>query len=232
MGAWISYFDSDHSIYVNDRHRDVHNALIASDIRAYVPGPDAVVLDYGCGDALHADHVAAAAGRLILSDAGPRLLETLAARFADNSKIEVRSAEALAGLPDASVDLIVMHSVAQYLNDAELDSVLATFRRLVRPGGTVLIGDIIHPDVTMIRETAMLLRFAAANGFLPAALGGLVRTALSGYPKLRARLGLSRHHPDAMLARLARAGFTATRAPRNIGHDQSRMTFRATVPPA
>jgi len=231
MGAWISYFDSDHPLYVNERHRDVHNALIAADIRAYIPHPEAVVLDYGCGEALHADRVAAAAGRLILCDAGPRLLAALSARFKDHPAIEVRSADALADLPDGCVDLIVMHSVAQYLTDAELDGALATFRRLARPGGVVLLGDIIHPDASVVQETAALLRFAAANGFLLAALGGLVRTALSGYPRLRARLGLSRHHPQAMLARLERAGFKAARAPRNIGHDQSRMTFRATVPP-
>jgi hypothetical protein len=65
MGNWIAFWDSDHSIYVNERHRDVHYRTIAEDIRRYVPA-GATVLDYGCGEALHADIVVADASRLIL----------------------------------------------------------------------------------------------------------------------------------------------------------------------
>ncbi len=57
MGDWIAFWDSEHSIYVNARHRDVHYRLIAEHIREHVP-PGATVLDYGCGEALHADIVA------------------------------------------------------------------------------------------------------------------------------------------------------------------------------
>ena len=56
---WRSFWDSDHSIYVNDRHKDVHYRAIAEQIAAFVPGPSARVLDFGCGDSLHADMVAA-----------------------------------------------------------------------------------------------------------------------------------------------------------------------------
>ena len=58
MGDWIAFWDSEHSIYVNARHRDVHYRRIAQDIRAHLPA-GAAVLDYGCGEALHADIVAA-----------------------------------------------------------------------------------------------------------------------------------------------------------------------------
>src|SRR5262245_17061027 len=70
MGDWIAFWDSEHSIYVNARHRDVHYRTIAQDIRALVPS-GAAVLDYGCGDALHADLVAAPARELILCEAAP-----------------------------------------------------------------------------------------------------------------------------------------------------------------
>ena len=52
---WVSFYDFKHSvIYVNARHRDVHYRKIAEDIRAYVPGKNARVLDYGCGEAASA----------------------------------------------------------------------------------------------------------------------------------------------------------------------------------
>ncbi len=55
---WLTFWDSPHSIYVNVRHKDVHYRVIAQAIAALVPSPQARVLDYGCGEALHADIVA------------------------------------------------------------------------------------------------------------------------------------------------------------------------------
>ena len=39
MADWISFWNSDHPIYVNARHRDVHYRGIADDVSRYVPGP-------------------------------------------------------------------------------------------------------------------------------------------------------------------------------------------------
>ncbi|MGB3272075.1 MAG: methyltransferase, partial [Xanthobacteraceae bacterium] len=67
MDNWIDYYDSTHTIYVSRRHRDLHFQAIADDIIGYIPTPDAVVLDYACGEALSAGRVAAACGLLILA---------------------------------------------------------------------------------------------------------------------------------------------------------------------
>lgn len=227
MADWISFWDSDHPIYVNKRHRDVHNGIVAAAIRGYVPNKDAIVLDYGCGEALHADRVAQATGRLILCDAGPNLLAKLDERFAGNEKIEVRSPEEVAHLPDGSIDLVVLNSVAQYLTPDETDALFVQFRRLLKPEGLLVVGDIVQPDVAMPQEVMALLGFAARNGFLIAALMGLVRTAFSGYVKLRSTLSLTRYRDSEMLAKLTRARFKAMRAEKNLGHDALRMTFLA-----
>jgi SAM-dependent methyltransferase len=227
MSDWVSYWDSNHPIYVNARHRDVHYRVIAEDIARYVPGEDALVLDYGCGEALHAGRIADRCRRLLLADAAPNLRATLAARFAGNNKITVVSPDDVAGLPDASIDLIVMHSVVQYLSPEDADRLFTLFRRLLVTEGCLIVGDVVPPNVTQLTDVGALLRFAAANGFLIAALRGLVRTALSDYPRLRAQLGFTLYNAGAMRAKLDTAGFTATRAPRNLGHNQARMTFIA-----
>ena len=54
MDDWIDYYDSTHTIYASKLHRDLHFQLIAKDIIGYIPSPDAVVLDYACGEALSA----------------------------------------------------------------------------------------------------------------------------------------------------------------------------------
>jgi hypothetical protein len=63
---WVSFWNAPHSIYVNARHLDVHYRDIADGVIAFVPSREARVLDYGCGEALHADRVAAAAATLTL----------------------------------------------------------------------------------------------------------------------------------------------------------------------
>jgi SAM-dependent methyltransferase len=228
MADWISFYDFKHSvIYVNARHRDVHYRTIAVDIRAYVPSPVTHVLDYGCGEANSADLLAAACGRLAMVEAAPNVRAALTARYAGNTKISVLTPEQAAAQPDASFDLIVMHSVAQYLTTAELDRLLAIFRKLIKPDGLVILGDIVAPRLAAPAAALALLRFGAANGFLGAAVFGLMRIFLSDYLRLRKTMGLSHYDEAAMLEKLKRARFSAKRATRNIGHNQWRMTFLA-----
>ncbi len=223
---WISFWDSKHSIYVNARHHHAHYRRIADDMRRYVP-PDGTVLDYGCGEALAADRVAVVAGRLVLCEAAPTVRAAIATRSAGNGKIEVRSPEDLAALPDHSFDIVVMHSVAQYLTPAELGPLLALFHRLLKPGGLFVLGDVIPLKVSAVTDVLALLRFGAREGFLTAALFGLVRTVFSSYSRLRTTLGLARYDEKDVLATLAAADFVAKRANHNIGHNPERMTFLA-----
>jgi SAM-dependent methyltransferase len=226
MGDWIAFWDSEHSIYVNARHRDVHYRRIAQDIRAHLPA-GAAVLDYGCGEALHADILAETAGRLILCEAAPMVRAALARRFGKNPKIEVRAPEEIAALPSGSLDVVVLHSVAQYLSPKELDELLVLFRRLLGANGVFILGDVIPPHVSALGDAAALLHFAARNGFLGAALVGLGRTFVSDYWRLRSNLGLTRYGEAAVMEKLKTAGFSARRAPANIGHNPARMTFLA-----
>jgi SAM-dependent methyltransferase len=225
--GWLAFWDSSHSIYVNARHRDVHYALIAQQIAALVPSPQARVLDYGCGEALHADRVAAAAGELLLCEGAPRVRAGIAARFAGNAKIRAVAPEEVERRGDHSLDLIVLHSVAQYLTPDELAKLLALFHRLLNADGILVVSDIIPPDVAASTDALALLRFGAENGFFVAAVTGLVRTVLSDYWRLRTRYGLTRYGEAAMTEKLAAAGFFTQRAAQNIGHNQARMAFVA-----
>jgi SAM-dependent methyltransferase len=228
MSDWISFYDMRHSlIYVNARHRDVHYRKIADDIRALVHKPSAAVLDYGCGEATSGDVIAAACGHLTMVEAAPNVRAALSARYAGNAKISVLTPEQASALPAGSLDLIVMHSVAQYLSGGELDRLLATFRKLIKPDGVLVLGDVVPPRLAAAAAAWSLLKCGAANGFFWAAVGGLVRIFVSDYLRLKKTVGLSHYDEAAMLAKLLAAGYSATRAARNIGHNQWRMTFLA-----
>jgi SAM-dependent methyltransferase len=224
---WLAFWDSPHSIYVNARHKDVHYRVIAEAVAALVPSPQARVLDYGSGEALHADIVASAAGELLLCEGAPGVRAGLAARFAGNSKIRAVAPDDVKQLPDRSFDLIVLHSVAQYMTPQETSALFATFHRLLKPDGTLVVSDIIPPQVPASTDALALLRFGAANGFFFAAVTGLARTLLSDYWRLRTQYGLTRYSEAAMIEKLTAAGFTAQRTPNNIGHNQARMEFMA-----
>jgi len=230
MDDWIDYYDSTHTIYASKLHRDLHFQVIARDIIGYISSPDSVVLDYACGEALSAARVAEACGKLILAEPAPGVRGRLIARFAPNTKIRVRSLDDLRTMEEKSIDLAVMNSVAQYMTPAELDSAFAVVKRLLKPGGRLVLGDILRPEVGMARDVTALLRFAASHGFLKDALKGLVATALSDYRQLRSRVGLQRYGEKEMIEKLAASGFTASRAHFNIGHNPWRMTFVARHP--
>jgi ubiquinone/menaquinone biosynthesis C-methylase UbiE len=227
MDEWIDYYDSTHTIYASKLHRDLHFEIIARDIIGYISAPDAVVLDYACGEALFAGRVADACAKLYLAEPAPGVRGRLIARFAPNTKIRVRSLDDVRKMAERSIDLVVINSVAQYMTPEELDSAFTVIRRLLKPSGRLVVGDILRPEVGMFRDVIALLRFAATHGFLRDALRGLLSTLLSDYRQLRARIGLQRYSEDEMIKKLAVAGFTASLAPANIGHNPWRMTFVA-----
>jgi len=223
---WISFYDFKHSvIYVNARHRDVHYETIARDIRALVPSPDAIVMDYGCGEATSAALVADACKHLTLVEAAPNVRAALRERYAGNPKIAVMTPDEAAATAPGTVDMIVLHSVAQYLNPAELAAMMATFRRLLKPTGTFVLGDIVPPQLASVWAALSLLRFGLANGFFWAAVGGLIRILVSDYFTLKKTHGLSHYTEAEMLTTLRASGFAPVRATHNIGHNQHRMTF-------
>jgi SAM-dependent methyltransferase len=224
---WRDFWDQDTPIYVSERHKILHYARIARDIAALIPLADAQVLDYGCGEALSADRIAAKCRMLYLCDAAPLMRERLRARFADEPRIKVLAPEDVEDIPDASLDLVVVNSVIQYLSLDELRALLALVRLKTKPEGSLVIADVIPTDVSPVKDAGALLSFAWKGGFLGRAVVGLARTAVSKYRRLRDELGLSQYDAQEMTEILADAGFSAERLPHNIGHNQARMTFRA-----
>ncbi len=225
--SWRDFWNQDTPIYVSERHKVLHYARIAADIARLILSRDAVVLDYGCGEALSADRVAARCARLDLCDAAPLVRERLLARFAGEPRIAVLAPEDAESLPDASLDLMVVNSVIQYLGLDELRALLALARVKLKPDGSLILADVIPPDVSPVTDASALLSFAWKGGFLGAAALGLARTAVSEYRQLRDELGLSQYDEAEMIEIVQDAGFSAERLSQNIGHNQARMAFRA-----
>ena len=228
MLRWIDFWNSETTIYVNERHRTAHYRQVAEGIAANVPGKSARVLDYGCGRALSADLVADACAHLYLCDGAESVRTALVEQFGRRSDVTVIAPDDIAGLPDGSIDLLVVNSVVQYLSMDEFRNALKAWRPKLSAGGTLLLADIIPPGRGAIADAAALLKFAAGNGFLFAAGADLVRTFFSDYRRLRSSLGIQMFDETAMIELLRSCGFAAHRHFPNLGHNTGRMAFAAT----
>ncbi|MDQ8726950.1 class I SAM-dependent methyltransferase [Bradyrhizobium sp. LHD-71] len=225
---WISFWNSEHSIYVNARHLDQHYREVADRILQLGPAPGAQVLDFGCGEATHADRVAASVGQLWLCEAAARVRDHLRTRFGGQPNIKVIGPDELQAIPAGTLDLVVANSVAQYLTRDELDALLRTWRRLLTPDGRLVLADVVPPGVSPVSDALALLRYAWRNDFLGAAIAGLVRTVLSPYRRIRASLGITTYTEREITERIDAAGFKAARLPFNFEHQPARLSFVAT----
>lgn len=222
---WRSFWDGDHSIYVNQRHRTLHDRRVADDIIAHINRPGLVVLDYACGEATEAGRVANHCSQLILSDGAPSVREKLQNRFGTIENITIQAPEETAHWPDETIDLVIINSLLQYLSREETAKLVRRLFTKLKPGGRLIIGDVIEPTTGALTDAMALLKFGAEGGFFLAALGGLIRTSLSDYRKIRGALGLTTWTEGDFLALLRDCGFEPKRLAINFGHNQMRMAF-------
>lgn len=228
QGGWLDFFERDHSIYVSARHLERHYVALFDALAKLLPnGKTFSILDYGCGDALMAPGIVAAGGELWLYDAAREVRRRLGERYAGQRSMTVVDEAGLAALPDGSFDIILVVSVIQYLSPEQLEAMLVLFRRLLKADGSLIVADVLQPGGNPVADARSLLSFAHANGFLGAALWGLVKTLLSDYSRLRSQVGLAAFTPRDFIDRLARSGWKAVQLERNISPSPHRNSFVA-----
>jgi SAM-dependent methyltransferase len=228
MQSWLDFWNAPNAIYVSRRHQDAHYAKVLSGIGRFMPaGGAAVVLDWGCGDALAADDLAQTCRIVLLYDRADSTRRRLLAHYAGNPKIRVLDDAELDAVSPASVDLIVVNSVVQYLDRRQFVDALRRFHRLLKSDGKLLLGDIIAPDTPLAGHVTTFLRFAWQNGFFVAAVIGLARNFMSPYRRLRRDAGYACYTAGEMLGLLDENGFVGERLTSNIAVSQLRSSYLA-----
>lgn len=219
--SWREFWNGDHAIYVNDKHKFVHSRIILKDMKVFITENDRV-LDFGCGEALFADELSTLCD-LTLCDGAQTIVDKLKPFH------KAILPEELGQIADKSFDRIFIISVLQYLSTEDLSRLLTEFKRLLSPKGAIYFADIIPDNVGLLHDSFSLLKMSLQHGFFIAALQGLVKTALSPYRKLRQQLGLAKYNELEFYALLSAHGFKAMREARNIGPHQHRYTVKVTV---
>jgi ArsR family transcriptional regulator len=136
--------------------------------------PGLVVADLGCGTGRMSEMLAPYVARVIAIDASPEMLRTARARLAaqPNALVEAGTLESLP-LEDASVDAACLTLVLHHVSDP--GAVLAEAARVIRPGGRLIVTDMLPHDREEYRQQvghvwlgfsdAQLGRYASAAGF-------------------------------------------------------------------
>jgi amino acid adenylation domain-containing protein len=108
------------------------------------------VLEIGCGSGELVDELSGSASRYVAMDISPVSVRRVRERYGESCPgLEgvVGPAHRAHELVSGRFDLVVMSSVVQFFPDVEyFYGVLESVVRLLRPGGRILLGDLIDPD--------------------------------------------------------------------------------------
>jgi amino acid adenylation domain-containing protein len=131
------------------------------------------VLEIGCGTGLLLSRIAPQCEGYLGSDFSAEVLAQLG-RYVntrnDLSHVQLQqgSADDLSFVPDNSVDLVILNSVVQYFPDVDyLVRVLDGAVRVLRPGGSIYVGDVRSMPLLEAFHTSVLMHKAAADLPIP-----------------------------------------------------------------
>ncbi len=144
-------------------------ALRAATVELARIAPGETVLDVGCGAGdvtLVARTRAGAAGRVQGIDAAPAMIAAArrkAARAGYAIEYRVAAVEALP-FPDATADVVVSSLLMHHLPGDLKGRALAEIRRVLKPGGRLLVVDFTHPTGQADRLVSVLLAHHRMRG--------------------------------------------------------------------
>jgi SAM-dependent methyltransferase len=231
MSTLVRYWGAQNRIFSNERRKLAYYDMMFAGVQPYLPGLSGTVLDWGCGDALAAGRIADQAETVLLYDAAASTRYRLQARYRRHPRIRVLWNLSLDEVASASVDLIVANSVVQSLSTEYFDDILRLFYLLLKPGGSVLLVDIVNPGAGTLNHAATFLHFAWSRGFLLSAIRAIVQTFAPPYRKLQRReVGLFTYTPAQMLDMLISRGFSAEKLSCNVVVNDLRSSYLARKP--
>jgi ubiquinone/menaquinone biosynthesis C-methylase UbiE len=226
--SWKEFWNTKNSVYVSERHIVANYKVLEVDVRTLLPAKRPLtLLDYGCGEARMAKELSHTGITVLLHDAVPRVHAELVHVFAGEKNIRVLSEGDMEVLPAGSVDVILVHSVLQYLSKEQFKDLLPRFHGILSSGGVLYVGDVVSPATSTLTDVYSLVTAGVRHGFFFDVLVGLVRTFFSNYRAVKEKNGFTTYTQEEILDMLCAYGFTAKRMPKNIGISAHRMLIQA-----
>jgi cyclopropane fatty-acyl-phospholipid synthase-like methyltransferase len=224
---WHAYFDRlapDSSLY-----RAQARAYVSALTTIVGVEGDERVFDFGCGFGWVSATLAPLVSEVSFWDPSPNMravAEQNTAHLHNATLLQPPSIEP-GGEPDGRhgdpFDLILVNSVAQYMETGELWDWLRVWRSMLASGGRIVLSDLIPPDHGSLSDIADLVRFGLRTHTtlraVTDAVGGL-RT----YWTTSRQVPLRRIDVDDLRAHAAAAGLAVEVLQRNLTHFRKRWT--------
>lgn len=194
MGAltkdWDQHVVQAEAVARKSGFQDLRDRIVAH----AAPRAEDEAVDVGCGTGLLTLALAGKVKRVWGLDISPAMCQYLRAKAAsagfDNVQAAVASAISLP-LVDESADLVVSNYCFHHLSDNDKRQALAEVRRVLRPGGRLVFGDMMfRPALREARDRAVVAHKVRA--LLRKGPAGLIRLAKNG-----ARLAAARWEKPA-----------------------------------
>ena len=218
QGGWVDYWNT---VSGKARVLAAEATDYAERLRKYV-GVDegARVLDFGCGFGNTARELANAVGQIDLWDNAYGVRRQALKGTAGIANVGYAD---LSGDRDPAVgyDLICVHSVVQYMSESEFESWLRRWRGMLRPGGRLVMSDILERPGSPAREILRLAGFSIAKGFFLNMLTNGIRE-FGGYSKIRGVRELRTQPRESLIAAAKAAGLKADILPQNLSYREER----------
>lgn len=174
--------------------------------------PGDQVVDLGCGTGQLSLPLAERGARVLAIDVSPAMVSRLAANARERS---LPTVDGLAipienlSLPAGSVDLVVTSYALHHLRDADKSRVVSAAYHWLRPGGTLLVADMMFGRGATSQDRAIIR--SKVSALAKKGIGGWWRIAKNGYRYL-VRAHERPVSISAWTTMFAEAGFTAITA--------------------
>jgi len=142
-------------------------------------GPDSVVLDYGIGMGLIAEHVCRSAGKVYGWDIDPAMLEYCKDKFSDTNNIELLHPNyPIADLKHSQINTIMANNViGEYFDLEKFGKLLSQFSNILGNGGKVWFDwyNIKQTKKTLPADGQIYFKTSGLNHFTPQQVLGKVK---------------------------------------------------------
>ena len=219
--SWSQFWGTD-TTYACAKHKKIVEDQTLIQQLSFVSQND-VVLDFGCGESPK-ETLAEAVSELFLYGDAQEISNRLFSKYKGKNNINV-----VYGLDTStSFSIIFVCSVIQYLSKEEFTERLKYFRSVMKPGGRLIISDVIPKNISGFKELLTLLSIAAKNNFFMDAILNLFRMMKGEYGSLRKSHNLTKYDEDEIFALLQEAGFSPE-LHSNIGLNKDRYCVVSSV---
>jgi SAM-dependent methyltransferase len=214
---WNRYWDSlpdGHLFFPAEGEEAVRNLTAAVPLT-----PDTTALDFGCGYGMTAAPLAQRVGRLWVWDQSGRMRAFARRHLAAHPNVREWDPADTA----TTFDLVWVNSVVQYMSEPALSDRLTQFAPLLRPGGCVVLSDLIPPAHPFRKDALSLLGFSLRRGYL---LRAFLRTRSLArkYDAQKKDAPLYQPSREGVERLAATAGFAVRWLDHNLTHFRHRQT--------